>query len=262
MDFFSLPVELYYDIFKYLDYSDLLLSVSILDERMNSIVNSYSKFSRVKKISNFKHQRKLTYGNVDLSDERISTLFNALRYNKTIEHASIYLSERISNDELRCLSDAIQHNMHINLLDLHINCGAEMIYISPGIMKNKSIQSLIIYFDSRLYYLEKNLSGANDMASFLNCMSNVLENNQTLKSLDLSYLNIGNNVIQLIESLKYNRSIKFLNVKSTLFTIDKNFLNALARSNLDEIDASLNKIENIAYTIEWAINSKIELKYW
>lgn len=264
MNLSDLPVEVHYIIFEYLDYSDLLLSVSTLNVKMNAIVNSYYKFSNVKELSNYKYCYNSVYQYVKWeSDRELSLLFNSLRYNNTIQDLYIYLSESVSDEALRNLSDTLQYNSSVDKLSLYFDHATQILSTLTGILNNVSIKSLTMYFSERYYYYSRKVLRPNHTEIFLKSVCEIIEINKTIVSLDISCIEIGNKRLdKIMRSFQSNQSIKILNIRATSCDMDKNFLDSLTRTNLELVDINYNKISDIDYFTEWMKNSNVKLKMY
>lgn len=254
MSFSNLPVEVYYNIFEHLEYIDLLLSVSMISMRLNAIVSSYYKFSNVKELSNYKHYYDSFYL-LCKNDEKLSMLFNSLKYNRTIETLYIYTTESTTSRMLRDFSNTLKHNLSIENLNLYFSNDIQILDVLPGLLDNLSVKNLAIYFN-------KKRLGMPHAEEFIDSISKIVEYNKNLTLLDISYTHIGNESIKkIISSFKCNTSIRFLNIKATSCVIDRYFLDALSETNLEHIAIDYNEIPDQSYISEWTSTNKINLKY-
>lgn len=238
MHFSDLPIEIYYNIFKYLGYEDMLVSVSMINIEMNSIVNSYREFSNVKKLSSLSHRNSIIY----MRNKECCMLFRCLGFNRTIEDLELDLSDSISIETIRELSQSLETNLCIVSLSLYLYSADQFLHLSQGLKNSVSIKNL-------------DISLVKSVQDLIDYLCDVLKENKYLTSLDISYMHIGNEKMdQIIRSL-CNSSITSLYILSTSCIIDRKFLDALNDTNLELVDVSYNKI------IDYNYRNKIKIIY-
>lgn len=261
MNFCGLPVEMHFSIFEYLSYSDLLLSISIINSKFNSMVNSYHKFFRMKELSNYKYYKNCMYRHTE--DRELSLLFDALLHNKTIKILRIYFLEYVSSDTLKKLSNVLTNSMYIDKISLYFNHTEQITYLLTGLASNKSIESLTIHFSKHYYYGKiKNLEFV-DTSILIDSLCKIVKVNTNLIYLNISYIYIGNERInKLIKSISLSNTIRSLSMQSTACIIDRQILDSLANTNLEVVNLKHNKISDLSYIQDWIQKNKIILKIY